>query len=127
MGDEPKRVDGPSRGCPSVALDGFFLEHFRDDRNIQDDDSGSEDDEERTRVIIARTEWGQMTDFLKANPYVTRDEYLWEWTVPQIRLASYDYTHVEYLSEKEIEKKKRKSIDSAEDLLSDLGTSIFTI
>ena len=68
-----------------------------------------------------------MTDFLKANPYVRRDEYLWEWTIPQIRLASYDYTHVEYLSEKEIEKKKRKSIDSAEDLLNDLGTSIFTI
>lgn len=73
-----------------------------------------------------------MIDFLKANPYVTRDEYMWEWTIPQIRLSSYDFTHVKYLSEKEIEKKGKskkskntKTINSAEDLMNDLGFPIF--
>lgn len=73
-----------------------------------------------------------MIDFLKANPYVTRDEYMWEWTIPQIRLSSYDFTHVKYLSEKEVEKKGKskksknaKTINSAEDLMNDLGFPIF--
>ena len=29
-------------------------------------------------------------DFLKAHPNVTREEYMWEWSVPQIMLASAD-------------------------------------
>lgn len=62
-----------------------------------------------------------MVDFLKANPYVTRDEYLWEWTIPQIRLASYDFTHVKYLSESEVEKNNAKAYDNPEDLMRDLG------
>ena len=37
-----------------------------------------------------------MIDFLRLNPYITKDEYMWEWTVPQIKLASYDFSHVEY-------------------------------
>ena len=68
-----------------------------------------------------------MVDFLRANPYVTREEYMWEWTIPQIRLASYDFTHVKYLSEKEAKKKNKttKTINSAEDLINDLGFPIF--
>lgn len=70
-----------------------------------------------------------MVDFLKQNPFVTREEYMWEWTIPQIRLASYDFTHVKYLSEEENKNKKNKTvtktINSAEDLINDLGFPIF--
>lgn len=67
-----------------------------------------------------------MIDFLKNNPYVTREEYLWEWTIPQIRLASYDFTHVRYLSEKEVEKKNAKAYDNPEDFMRDLGLKPIT-
>lgn len=66
-----------------------------------------------------------MIDFLKNNPSVTREQYLWEWTVPQIKLASYDFTHIKYLSEKEKERKKTKVMNSAEDILNDLNMPIF--
>lgn len=66
-----------------------------------------------------------MTDFLKQNPHVTKEEYMWEWTIPQIKLSSFDYTHVLYLSEKEAKKRNAKRIDTAEDLLNDLGMPIF--
>ena len=65
-----------------------------------------------------------MVDFLKANPYVTREEYMWEWTVPQIKLASYDFTHVRYLSEKEA-KANEKCYDDPQDFVNDLGIPIF--
>ena len=42
-----------------------------------------------------------MIDFLRANPYVSREEYLWHWTVPQVKRASLDYSHVEYLTEEQ--------------------------
>lgn len=47
-----------------------------------------------------------MVDFLKNNPYVTREQYVWEWSIPQIKLASYDYTHIVYLSEEEAKRKR---------------------
>ena len=50
---------------------------------------------------------------------------MWEWTVPQIRLASYDYTHVNYLSEKEAKSKKDKKYDNPDKLMNDLGIPIF--
>ena len=50
-----------------------------------------------------------MIDFLKANPYVNREEYQWEWSIPQIKLALYDYTHIEYSNNKS-EKKETKEI-----------------
>lgn len=64
-----------------------------------------------------------MTDFLKANPYYTKEQYMWELTIPQIRLASYDFTHVRYLSEKEADKKKGKvkTFDSPDDFMAALG------
>lgn len=70
-----------------------------------------------------------MVDFLKNNPYVSREQYMWEWTIPQIRLASYDYTHVNYLSEEEAKSAKKaknvKSYDNPQDLVNDLGIPIF--
>lgn len=69
-----------------------------------------------------------MIDFLKANPYVTRDEYLWSWSVPQVQLAMFDNTHVEYLSEEQakIEKRRKEAVryDSAAALANDLGNAI---
>ena len=66
-----------------------------------------------------------MMDFLKAFPAVSRDEYLWEWSVPQIRLALFDNTHVEYLTDKQAEvekaRKNSKIFTSAQALISDLG------
>jgi hypothetical protein len=48
---------------------------------------------------------------------------MWEWTVPQIRLASSDSTHVKYLTDKEIERRKSKVIDG-NNLTNDLGIPI---
>lgn len=67
-----------------------------------------------------------MVDFLKANPYVTREEYMWEWSVPQIKLASFDFTHVKYLSEDEAKNKKNEvTYGSPQDLVNDLGIPTF--
>lgn len=66
-----------------------------------------------------------MFDFLKAFPSVTMNQYMWEMTVPQILLAQHDTTHIEYLSEEQAKKQKTKVINSAEDLINDLGFPIF--
>lgn len=67
-----------------------------------------------------------MVDFLKANPYVTREEYMWEWSVPQIKLASFDFTHVKYLSEDEAKNKKNEvTYGNPQDLVNDLGIPTF--
>lgn len=71
---------------------------------------------------------GQMMDFLKAYPSVTKEAYMWEWTVPQIRIASADATHVKYLTDKELEMRKAKRYDSSNiSELSDIGVPIFGI
>jgi hypothetical protein len=66
-----------------------------------------------------------MVDFLKANPFVTMEEYKWGLSVPMIRLMSIDNTRVHYLSEKQAQEKNATKIDSAEDLMNDLGVQIF--
>lgn len=104
----------------------FFFADYASDRNIPTIDPSEKEDDGRTEIIHARTEFGQMMDFLKENPSVTKEAYLWEWTVPQIKLASYDRTHVLYLTEKEAEMRKAKQ-HSGNDLkeLNDLGYVIF--
>lgn len=69
-----------------------------------------------------------MMDFLKDNPSVTKEAYMWEWTVPQIKIAIADKTRVKYLTAKEAEAKKAKKY-SGNDIveLSDLGIPIFGI
>ena len=66
-------------------------------------------------------------DFLKENPSVTREAYMWEWTVPQLKLASMDHTRVKYLTEKDIESKKSKqySSNNIDEIKNDLGIPIF--
>lgn len=74
-----------------------------------------------------------MIDFLRANTWCSQEEYKWQMTVPQVRLASMDFTHIEYLSDKEIKDNKKKNkaknttvINGAEDFknLNDLGIPI---
>ena len=64
-----------------------------------------------------------MVDFLRQNPYVTKEEYMWKWTVPQIKLASHVFTHVVYLTDKDIEAKNTKLIDGT-NLRNDLNVPI---
>lgn len=69
-----------------------------------------------------------MIDFLRSNTWCSQKEYKWGMTVPQIRLASMDFTHIEYLSDnaKKTNGNKATVINSAEDLknLNDLGIPI---
>lgn len=74
-----------------------------------------------------------MIDFLRANTWCSQEEYKWQMTVPQVRLASMDFTHIEYLSDEERKDNKKKNkaknttvINGAEDFknLNDLGIPI---
>lgn len=65
-----------------------------------------------------------MVDFLKANPFVTMEDYRWKLSVPLIRLMSMDNTRVHYLSEKQAKNRKSKRIDGT-NLTNDLGIPIF--
>lgn len=67
-----------------------------------------------------------MVDFLKANPFITYEQYRWGLSVPMIRLMSVDNTRIHYLSEKESKKKKAVVFDSAESLMNDLGIPILS-
>ena len=70
-----------------------------------------------------------MIDFLRANTWCSQEEYKWRMTVPQVRLASMDFTHIEYLSDNEKQNgnlQNAKVINGVEDLknLNDLGIPI---
>ena len=65
-----------------------------------------------------------MVDFLKANPFVTMDDYKWGLSVPMIRLMIQDNTRIHYMSEKEAKKENAVVINDADDLMNDLGLSI---
>lgn len=73
-----------------------------------------------------------MIDFLRANTWCSQEEYKWRMTVPQVRLASMDFTHIEYLSDEEKKNKQNKNLKNATVLdssdgsinLSDLGIPI---
>lgn len=71
-----------------------------------------------------------MIDFLRSNPWCSQEEYKWQMTVPQVRLASMDFTHLEYISESDRNKTKKAAnemvIKGADDLknLNDLGIPI---
>ena len=67
-----------------------------------------------------------MVDFLKANPFITYEQYRWGLSVPMIRLMSVDNTRVHYLSEKQVKKKNAVVFDSAESLMNDLGVPILS-
>lgn len=74
------------------------------------------------------SEIGDMVDFLKANPFMTMEDYLWKYSIPMIKIMGMDNSHVNYLSEKQSENRKFKTVDmnskSVEELNNDLGTRI---
>lgn len=70
-----------------------------------------------------------MIDFLRTNTWCSQEEYKWQMTVPQVRLASMDFTHIEYLSDNEKQNESLQNatvINGEEDLknLNDLGIPI---
>lgn len=67
-----------------------------------------------------------MIDFLRANPWCSREEYTWRLTVPQVRLASFDFSHTDYSHKEKKTDNGVQVIESIEDLknLTDQGTTI---
>ena len=73
-----------------------------------------------------------MIDFLRSNPWCSKEEYMWGMSVAQVKLASYDFSHVEYLNDKASkaaeEDKNFKTIvlndDNSAAMLNDLGKPI---
>lgn len=74
------------------------------------------------------SEIGDMVDFLKANPFMTMEDYLWKYSIPMIKIMGMDNSHVNYLSEKQAKNRGVKTVDvnnmSVEELNNDLGTKI---
>jgi hypothetical protein len=66
-----------------------------------------------------------MVDFLKANPFVTMDNYKWNLNPCMIKLMCADNTRIHYLSEKQSKMKNATVINNAEDLMNDLGIPVF--
>nr|DAE19726.1 MAG TPA: hypothetical protein [Myoviridae sp. ctuID12] len=55
-----------------------------------------------------------MIDFLRANTWCSQEEYKWGMTVPQVRLASMDFTHIEYLDDdKRYANEKTRNLSNA--------------
>ena len=77
-----------------------------------------------TEIIYSMSEVGTMVDFLKANPFVTMEEYKWGLSVPMIRLMSSDNTRIHYKSDKEELAKRTKTING-NNMTNDLGIPIF--
>lgn len=67
---------------------------------------------------------GMMVDFLKNNPYVSMDDYMWKLNPCLIKLMTIDNTRVHYLTDKERERKKSKVFDGTKPLTNDLGIPI---
>lgn len=66
-----------------------------------------------------------MVDFLKQFPFVTVDEYKWGLSVPMIKIMVFDNSRVNYLTEKQAEKRKAKKVDTSDaKSLNDLGIPI---
>lgn len=65
-----------------------------------------------------------MVDFLKANPFISMEQYIWDMNPAMIRIMSVDNTHVRYFSEAE-KKNKNAKVSDGSDLMTDLGVPIF--
>ena len=79
-------------------------------------------------MIRSVSEIGDLVDFLKANPFMTMDDYLWKYSIPMIKIMGMDNSHVNYLSEKQAQNRKIQTVDvngkSVQDLSNDLGITI---
>lgn len=75
-------------------------------------------------MIYSVSEVGDMVDFLKANPFISMEDYKWRLSVPMIKIMAMDNTHINYLSDKQIERRNSKVIGNGTKL-NDLGLPIF--
>jgi len=75
-------------------------------------------------MIYSVSEAGDMVNFLKANPFISLETYMWGVSVPMIRLMALDYTRAKYLSDEEVAMKKAKDID-LDNLNNDFGVPLF--
>lgn len=110
-------------GVPATVERGFFFAKQGYIGDIQDEGIGEEEDEDsRTEIIQSVSTVGDMVDFLKANPFVTMEAYIWDLNPALISIMSADNTHVRYLSEKQQKKRKSKVVNGY--MLNDLGIPI---
>lgn len=65
-----------------------------------------------------------MTDFLKAYPFVSLDDYMWKMNPCLIKLMIIDNTRIRYISDKS-KKTKRVNGNDLSSLKNDLGVLIF--
>lgn len=65
-----------------------------------------------------------MADFLKAHPFMSMDDYLWNVNPCLTKLMAIDNTRIHYLSDKDKKRKKTQRIDGR-NLTNDLGIPIF--
>lgn len=69
-----------------------------------------------------------MVDFLKANPFMTMDDYLWKYSIPMIKIMGMDNSHVNYLSEKQAKRHITHDLfrgaTGLEEITTDLGTPV---
>jgi hypothetical protein len=61
-------------------------------------------------MIYSVSAIGDMVDFLKANPFCTIEEYMWGLSSPMIQIMCMDYSHVNYLTESETKRKRKKEV-----------------
>lgn len=109
-----------------LAVVGYF--DFLSSSGYSPDVQGKCDDEEesdgRTKIIYAVSEIGTITDFIKAHPMYTIDDYKWNLNPRFIRIMCIDNTRIHYMSERESKMENAIMINSADDLMNDLGMNI---
>lgn len=102
----------------------FFYGESSYIRTVPNKYDGEEDEDERTEIIYSVSEVGVMVDFLKNNPFVSVEDYMWKMNPCLIKLMAIDNTRVHYLSDKEKKNRNTKYMDGT-NLSSDLGVPIF--
>ena len=68
-----------------------------------------------------------MVDFLRESAWCSPEQYKWGFSMAQIQLMSYDFTHIEYLDKDKVKEEQNTiRIESADDLLNmnDFGLPI---
>ena len=88
---------GFSDYCPNRGYDSIF-------KREEGNDSG---DESRNITLYAVTPIGSETDFLKAFPNISYEQYLYKLSIAKIQLMSIDFTRDAYLSEEQYKRYKR--------------------
>jgi hypothetical protein len=76
---------------------------------------------------------GAMCDFLKNFPFMSSEDYMWKYSIPMLRIMSYDATRVIYLTKNQQKEYKAwlmshrpdKAFENPESFLNDLGLPVF--